>query len=315
MFDFFGVVMLLALLSLFVWLTRRSWRASRKWLKWTATPLSALATLIFFLALGAALFGFYLLNRNYDNPPSAVAVQPTSEEMAFAEKYLLLCAGCHSPDEELPLVGNDFLAEDEAPPIGTFYAPNLTPVHLGDWSDGEIIRAIREGVHRSGRSLLIMPSETFGKLSDAHVRALVTVLRRQQSEGKDTPPARLNVLGALMSIPAPIFAVQPAIASPVEAPARGPTAAYGAYLASITCALCHGADLRGNEEFEVPGLTLAGETWRAEQFVEFIRTGVKPNGVVSDTEVMPWETLSAVFSDDEDLLAIFAHMSEIAGAE
>ena len=30
----------------------------------------------------------------------------------------------------------------------------LTPVHLGDWSDGEIIRAIREGVGRDGRALI-----------------------------------------------------------------------------------------------------------------------------------------------------------------
>jgi hypothetical protein len=42
---------------------------------------------------------------------------------------------------------------------------------------------------------------------------------------------------------------------------------------------------------------------------------VKPNGVVSDTEKMPWQTLSEMFPDDEELLAVFAHLRVVAGAE
>jgi hypothetical protein len=59
---------------------------------------------------------------------------------------------------QLPLSGQDFM---EGAPFGTFYAPDLTQTNLADWSDGEIVRAIREDVHKDGRSLLIMPSNAF----------------------------------------------------------------------------------------------------------------------------------------------------------
>ena len=77
-------------------------------------------------------------------------------EVAFPERPVLLVASeclhritsynvCYTKLLRVELTGQDFLGED-APPIGTFFAPNLTPVHLADWSDGEIVRAIRETV-------------------------------------------------------------------------------------------------------------------------------------------------------------------------
>jgi len=34
-----------------------------------------------------------------------------------------------------------------------FYAKNLTPSHLGNWTDGEIFRAITTGVDKAGNAL------------------------------------------------------------------------------------------------------------------------------------------------------------------
>lgn len=191
------------------------------------------------------------------------------------------------------------------------YAPNLTPAHLAEWSDGQVIRAIREGIHRHGRALMIMPSSVFHNLSDDDAHAIVAWLRSLAPVEPDTPPARLNVLGAMLVNFVPVFEGQEPITAPVIAPPRGATAEYGAYLTSITCALCHGGNLLGDPMGEAPGLVLAGVTWSTEAFLEFFRTGRKPDGSESDPEMMPWKDLGAFF-DDDDLVAIHAHLATLA---
>ncbi len=313
MFDFPGVFLLLLLVVVLGWLTRRAWRAKRSVVKWPGTTLAGLLTLVISVLLGAALFGYWKLNRTYDNPVPQLSVAVTAERVARGERFELLCAGCHAPDTSTAMTGNDFLGEG-APPIGYFYAPNLTPVHLADWSDGEIIRAIREGVHRSGRSLLIMPSSIWRNLSDEDVQAIVAYLRSLPAEGSETPPNRLNVLGAVMSLLMPIFEAQPPITEPVLSPPTGPTAAYGAYVSSFTCELCHGSDLLGDPNFQVPPLVAITLAWSEQEFIQFMRTGIRPGGSSVDGEAMPWKELSALLNNDDELRAVYAHLQE-EGAE
>ena len=307
MFDFVGVPILVGLTVAFVWLARRAWRLRRPVLKWAGTVLCGLLALVVTAVLAVVLVGYYKLNRRYDNPVPQAFVGVTAERVARGERFAEMCAGCHAADQSPPMEGQDFLG-DEAPPIGTLWAPNLTPVHLAEWSDGEIIRAIREGIHRSGRSLLIMPSKVFRNLSDEDVHAIVAYLRSQPSVEPDTPPTKLNVLGAIMINLFPALEAQPPVTETVVAPPPGPTAEYGAYLTSLTCALCHGEDLRGDEQFEGPDLLAAGLAWTEGQFIQFMRSGVRPSGVAVDGETMPWEDLSEFLADDDELRAIHARL-------
>src|SRR5258706_439179 len=85
------------------------------------------------------------------------------------------------------------------PPFGTLWAPNLTQAgEISEWSDGEVIRAIREGVHKSGRALVVMPSEVFHNLSDADVEAIVAYLRSEPAVAPRNPATRLNILAAAL---------------------------------------------------------------------------------------------------------------------
>ena len=82
--------------------------------------------------------------------------------------------------------------------MGMLYAPNLTPGgDIDDWTDGEVIRAIREGVHKTGRSLLIMPSMNYRYMSDDDVQAIVAYLRSQPPTSGQTPANQFNLLDAL----------------------------------------------------------------------------------------------------------------------
>jgi mono/diheme cytochrome c family protein len=289
-------------------LTRRAWRSGRRLWKLGGGALAGLVTVACGALCVLALRGYWKLNRTFDNPVANVVVTPTPYHLARGERLVGMCASCHAADGAAPLEGSNFL-ESGSPPIGRFYAPNLTPAHLGEWTDGEIIRAVREGISRNGRSLLIMPSEVFRNMSDFDVESVVAFLRSQPSVEPDTPAPQLNVLGAVLANFAPIFSAQPPVADPVAGAPPSETAEYGRYVASLACTLCHGDDLQGSTEDGVPDLSVAARTWSREEFASFFATGRRPAGDRVDGSRMPWREMRE-FMGDEGLSALILHLRE-----
>lgn len=325
MFDFVGVLILVALAALFGFLAVRAWGAKNAIVKWAGVVVSGLLTLAVTIALGLGLYGFYQLNARHSNPVANVSVAGTAEQIARGQQLAQFCKECHSPNQQFPLTGRNFLAPTEGsegggpPPVGALYAPNLTPAHLQTWSDGEIVRAIREGVGQDGRALIIMPSEVYRYLSDADAQALVAFLRSQPAVEPDWPESQLNVLGAIFAgvgmVP---FTNQPPITEPILAPPAGVTAEYGQYLATILyCQLCHGEHLEGgvagNGPPPGPNLTQVMPSWTEEQFIALMREGKRPSGEALGDE-MPWEVLGESMSD-EDLKAMYAYLHNLTPIE
>lgn len=323
MFDFIGVGILVLLAGLMWFVTRRAWGIKRAWLKWLSVGVSGLLALAITALLGLALYGFYRLNVTQPNPVVALTAANTPEQIARGQQLAGFCKECHSPNGEFPMTGRNFLepaegadgSEGGAPPIGSFYAPTLTQAHLQDWSDGEIVRAIREGVGKDGRAFVIMPSEVLRYLSDEDALALVAFLRSQPTTAPAVPESQLNALGAIMAGAGMFpFTNQPPITAPIIAPPAGTSAEYGDYLASIMyCELCHGANLGGLTETygppPGPNLTKVVPQWTEEQFITFFRTGQIPQGAVIG-ETMPWEQLGPMMSDD-DLKAMYAYINRL----
>jgi mono/diheme cytochrome c family protein len=312
-FDSLGVTALVALAVVATWLATRAWRANHRVVKWVGLALSSLLALACVLVIGVALVGFYKINFPRHRPTVAdMKVAGTPDQVARGAKFGAFCALCHSPNAEVPLVGRNF--SEGGPPVGTLYAANLTPAgEIKDWSDDEVIRAIREGVHKSGRTLIIMPSEVFHNLSDVDVQAIVAYLRSQPAAGSSTPATKLNLVGAVFigAGLAPTSAQAP-IAQPVVAPPAGASAGYGEYLVSILgCRLCHGENLAGRKSGGPgppggPNLTLLLPRWGVEDFIHTLRTGVDPYGHTL-AQGMPWKQFSS-FASDEDLEAIYAFL-------
>lgn len=316
-FDYVGIGILVLLLILFGFLTWRAWRANNKILKYAGGIVSGLLTLVVAVVTGAALYGFAQLNKTYTNPVADIKVASTPDQVARGQKLAYACVGCHSSNGQFPLAGQNF--GEGGPPLGTLYATNLTPGgELKDWTDGEIIRAIREGIHKNGRSLLIMPAGGFHGMSDADVQALVAYLRSQPA-APATPPTQINLVGALLvTISGGAFlTAQPPITGPVTGPPEGPTAEYGQYLISSIggCRDCHGANLAGgvadpNGPPAGPNLTTVGQRWSEADFIKAMRTGMKPDGTAF-SEDMPWKEINA-FASDDDLKALYAHLKTLA---
>jgi mono/diheme cytochrome c family protein len=317
MFDFIGMVVLAAIALVGYLLARRASRIRNSLLKWIALAPSLLLSTLGIVVSVMALLGYWQINRpgRRDASPAKVAV--TQERVARGKQLSAVCGECHAIKFGGPLIGHDFF-EGEGPPVGTVYAPNLTPAgEIGTWTDGELIRAIREGIHKSGRALAIMPSRAFHHMSDEDVQSVVAYLRSLPPEGKTSPPTRLNVLGALffgMGVAA--TSAQPAIDRAVIAPPRGPTAEYGKYLVAIgNCAECHGDDLGGMASSgpgpaPAPNIKAIVATWTEDGFIRTFRTGVDPaNHTVLPG--MPWRSISN-FASDDDLKAVYAYLRTLS---
>ncbi len=140
------------------------------------------------LATGGLVVKFYLLSPRSRPPVDLKA--PTSAAAVEHGRYLArnvaACMTCHSPvDETKPgdeVIeaqlggGRDFGALDLLP--GRVRARNLTPhptAGIGAWTDGEVVRAMREGVSRDGSPLFpMMPYLTYGRaLSDDDALSIV----------------------------------------------------------------------------------------------------------------------------------------------
>jgi len=124
-----------------------------------------------------------------------------------------LCNDCHTPgyllghpDDSRHLAGTD--VGFEIPGLGYFYGPNLTPdrdTGLGNWSEDEIVTALRTGVRPDGRVLApIMPWMTFASLSDEDAYAIAAYLKSLTPyRYEDEPPPT----GADATPPAPYMTV------------------------------------------------------------------------------------------------------------
>ncbi|MBI4509348.1 MAG: c-type cytochrome [Deltaproteobacteria bacterium] len=160
----------------------------------------------------------------------------------YLATHVLDCFGCHSARDWTrfggPLSGTKGAGggclEGYGFP-GRVCFPNITqdPVTgIGAWSDDEILRAIREGVDRSGRALFpMMPYQAYRDLSDDDAHAVVAYLR-------SLAPVENTVPKSSISFPASFFikmAPKP-ITKPVPAP---DPSRIGEYLANLSCKGCH----------------------------------------------------------------------------
>jgi len=221
------------------------------------------------LALGPLLGACH---GKYIRPTSPEKFEATPERLQrgqYLVNQLMGCGSCHTSratgnlfmegeQTDLFLAGGNVL---EDPGAGRLYIPNLTPdpEGLGGWTDDEILRAVRDGVHKDGHFLApMMPYDNYQHLSDEDGKALVVYLRsipaakaprpRFDSQLKFLPKMLFTVIGVQMHKPV----------ANVPAPDRSDRVAYGHYLAEVAaCTDCHSMTAKGPRKESDP-LFMAG---------------------------------------------------------
>jgi mono/diheme cytochrome c family protein len=313
MFELLTPAISVAANGLLIWTAIRTWRIKNRLLKWSGAGLTALLSTIATVISVLLITGLFKLHAR-NAPAVALTVSGTQELIQRGEEISSgFCSGCHSKTGTL--TGGTNIAEDLPVRVGAFVSSNLTPAGpLSRWSDGDIFRAIRNGVDRDGRWLIIMSYTNAGKLSDDDTRAVIAYLRHLPADGQQTPnpPDHLNLLGVMMLGAGMLPTGKPVSHGVVRAPARAPTSLYGEYILSYQdCRECHGKDLTGGIPGQLaplgPDLNLVKD-WKFEEFVATMRTGVDPSGHAIGKQ-MPWKPIGRM--SEEELRAIYEYLTHL----
>jgi cytochrome c553 len=176
-------------------------------------------------------------------------------------------------------------------------APTLSQV-LPDYSDDELVRLIRYGVKRDGKSAIGMSSYTFWPLGDQDLVNIIAHLRAQPTQPPKPRKHEITFRGrvALATGEWAVSAEQVDRSIPRWGELRRNTAfERGRYLASIVCSECHGLDFRGNALEGGPSLVILA-MYQPAQFQHLLRTG-KPIGG-REIPAMSWMA-DVAFTDQE----------------
>jgi mono/diheme cytochrome c family protein len=290
-------------------------------------------------------------------PPAQIKVAVTPallERGTYLVEHVLLCNDCHSERDwtryggpPLPPFGAGRacmtretksigirVTEGQGNFPGVLCIRNITPdpeSGIGSWTDGEIIRSIREGVDRDGLGLFpIMPYFIYRSLSDADAAAVVAYMRSLEPVKAERPERSIDFpMSTLIQLfPEPL-------AGPVPHPDVSDSVARGEYLATIArCGFCHTPrQSRGKEG--IPGKEFAGGvpfqlgskvmwsknltpdptgigTWSRQAFIALFKqheiagdgsTGARSVARLEDNSFMDWTAYAGM--TEEDLGAIY----------
>jgi mono/diheme cytochrome c family protein len=292
-------------------------RRFKKILKW-------IGSILLVLAAGLTVVVMARQNLKYDAPYPKIKASTDSAVIARG-KHLVFssahCINCHStinPDsliglgQDVPLSGGVLFDVG----IAKIYSKNITPdkeTGIGKYTDGEIARILRYGVHPDGAPVLdFMP---FHNTSDEDLTAIISYLRAQKPIRNEVPANSYTVMGKILKA----FLIKP-VGPDGEVPKtvrHDTTATYGRYLA-VNVAECNGChtkrDLAGKftgepfaggndiEGFITPNLTPDSSgrifNWTQQNFIDRFRMGK-----VYPKSPMPWNSFKRM--NDDELKAIY----------
>lgn len=299
------------------------------------------------LALAAAgVAAWYWGYLPKQQPVKEWAVESTPE-LIERGRYLtinvLQCVDCHSerdwtlyggPPVEPIGAGRECMDKNSAPRgvnVGETTFPGIMCIRnitqdvatgIGGWTNGEIVRAVREGVDLDGNGLFpIMPYFIYRNIADEDMRAVLAYLRTMPAVSSIRPEKEIEFpMSSLVQLwPQPVTEA-------IIAPPRSDTVAYGEYLSRIArCEFCHtprdprsfegapGRHLAGGMPFFLNGKTLWAmnltphETglggWTKEQFLTRFKLHGTPTPVPPEANtLMNWNAFAGMTEADVSAL-------------
>jgi hypothetical protein len=276
--------------------------------------------------------------------PETISVSVGAEHVArgsYLANHVAVCMDCHSTRnwslftgpmnaDSLGAGGEKFDQNMGFP--GSFYARNITPYALENWTDGEILRAVTTGVNKEGKALFpIMGSHRFGKMDRNDIYDIIAYLRTLKPIKKDIPESTadfpVNIIINTMPKPADFQ----------KRPAESDSLKYGGYLVNAAgCVECHsktdkgsiieGTEFGGGMEFVQPAgvvrsanITFDKATgignWSKAAFVDRFKAFDPENHApvkIQPSQLntpMPWTMYAGMKT--ADLEAIYVYLSSI----
>jgi hypothetical protein len=273
------------------------------------------------------------------------------ERGTYLVEHVLLCNDCHS-ERDWTLYGGPpkppfgagrecmtretktigiRVSEGQGNFPGVLCIRNITPdpeSGIGNWTDGELMRAIREGVDHQGNGLFpIMPYFIYRNLADKDLMAVVAYMRSLPPVRAERPERDIDFPMSMLiqMFPEPLD-------GPVLRPDPADNLAYGEYLAMIArCEFCH-TPRQSQGKKGIPGKRFAGgvpfalgsretpsrnltphETgignWSRDAFIERFKQFREPLRVdsVEANTLMNWAAFSGMTRQDLGAIYDFLH--------
>src|ERR1700688_3516783 len=251
---------------------------------------------------------------------------------AYLVEHVTGCTYCHTPQEQGPN-GPEIVQPKKAsgqifaiPGLpASLVAPNITPdpeTGIGNFTDDQLARAIREGISHDGRTLFpMMPYAHYRRMSDEDLASVVVYLRTLPAIRTLLPRTEIYfpVKYLIRGIPQPVTeTVEADLSTPVS---------RGEYLVNLAlCSECHTPRKRGRldssmkfaggQVFDASGKLVSPNitpdatgigNYTEDIFVKTIRTGYV--GKRQLNTAMPWQFYSGL--TDEDLKAMYAYLGTL----
>lgn len=278
-------------------------------------------------------------------PVSNVKVQLTAERIErgkYLANHVTLCLDCHSTRDfskySGPIkpgtegMGGEVFGKEMGLP-GTIPVKNITPAALGNWTDGEIIRALTSGLNKNNEALFpVMPYLNYAHMSEEDLYSIISYIRTIKPIKNEVGEKELDFPVNYIEKTLPLDTYKP-----IKTPDKSDMKAYGKYLATIaSCSDCHaqtkdgepitGMEYAGGTGIELPfgtiraaNLTPDVETglgaWTKEQFIQRFKSmatdevknmEVQPG---SFNTIMPWSMYGGM--TEEDLGAIYEYLHSL----
>jgi hypothetical protein len=304
------------------------------------TLLKILAVFLLVVVVAAAAGVIYYNSKYPDVEPAKEMTFDYTPEMISRGEYLAnnvaVCIDCHSDRDWTvysgPLTpgtegkGGERIGEELGLP-GYVYTKNITPAAIGDWTDGELFRAITSGVTRHGDVLFpIMPYLAYNEMAEEDVKAIIAYIRQLKPIENQVPASSINFPVNILMKSAP----RNYISKPL--PDKNNSIEYGKYLVTIgACGDCHspavegepipGKEFSGGFEMHLPfgtvrsaNITPDMETgiggWGKEVFIArfkyFLSEEAKKTKAENVQTIMPWTFYANM--TEEDLGAIYDYL-------
>lgn len=277
-------------------------------------------------------------NLRYEAPYPDIKASADSAIIARGRHLVISsahCIDCHSTANsdsilnaggDVPLTGGYTFEL----PLGKIYSKNITPdkeTGIGNFTDQEIARALRYGVHPDGTAVFdFMP---FHNTSDEDLTAIISYLRSRPAVSNKVPDHDLNAMGKTIKA----FMIKPVgpDGEVSESVKIDSSVEYGAYLALnvANCKGCHtqrdisgkftgplfaGGSPMGEKELALapPNLTTDSSSrifsWTQDDFIKRFREGKK----IAYSH-MPWNSYKRM--TDLELTAIYKYLKTVPAAK
>lgn len=289
----------------------------KKILKWTGITLGVLVLLVVGFYIKASVSVNKRLDHKHTVAAQAISIPSDSAALALGARLVKAkgCTDCHGAD-----LGGKVFIDD--PMLGRLIARNLTKGQGGlpsDHSAEDWILALKHGIRKDGKSLLIMPSNEFTFLSESDMGAIIGYCMQLPKVDRILPEHDLGPLAIVLSdlgklplIPSETIDHNRMLIKEVKSEI---SVEFGKYL-STSCEGCHRKTMKGGEPI-APGFPVVRDIsstgnpgkWTDDEFIKTLRTGVTPEGKVLNPAEMPWP-MTKEFTDVE-LKALHLYLNSL----